>query len=132
MASERLQRQIARLLDEAELAIAQRDWATVRERAQDVVSIDPENSEGQAFLDAADRASATDVAPPQSATQSRTSTSTPTTIPIPSADPSSFANGRYQVKRSLGEGGKKVVYLAHDGILDRDVALAVIPSGCDC
>ena len=40
--------------------------------------------------------------------------------------PTSFANGRYQVRDFLGEGGKKKVYRAHDGILDRDVALAVI------
>ena len=40
--------------------------------------------------------------------------------------PESFANGRYQVKELLGEGGRKRVYLAHDTVLDRDVALAVI------
>ena len=52
---------------------------------------------------------------------------TPTAPPIAApAQPTSFANGRYQVKQFLGEGGKKKVYLAHDGILDRDVALAVI------
>jgi hypothetical protein len=44
----------------------------------------------------------------------------------PSEQPSSFANGRYQVKRFLGEGGKKKVYLAHDTLLDRDVAFALI------
>ena len=44
----------------------------------------------------------------------------------PSAQPTSFANGRYQVRRFLGEGGKKKVYLAHDGMLDRDVAFALI------
>ena len=44
-----------------------------------------------------------------------------------SADqPTSFADGRYQVKRFLGEGGKKLVYLAHDGTLDREVAFALI------
>ena len=42
------------------------------------------------------------------------------------SQPSSFANGRYQVKEFLGEGGKKRVYQAHDTVLDRDVALAVI------
>jgi tetratricopeptide (TPR) repeat protein/archaellum biogenesis ATPase FlaH len=42
------------------------------------------------------------------------------------AVPASFANGRYQVKKFLGEGGKKKVYLAHDTELDRDVAFALI------
>jgi len=45
--------------------------------------------------------------------------------PLP-AIPTAFANGRYQVKRFLGEGGKKKVYLAHDTLLDRDVAFALI------
>ena len=40
--------------------------------------------------------------------------------------PSSFANSRYEVKEFLGEGGNKRVYRAHDSVLDRDVALAVI------
>ena len=40
--------------------------------------------------------------------------------------PTSFANGRYQVKELLGEGGRKRVYKAHDTVLDRDVALAII------
>jgi len=39
---------------------------------------------------------------------------------------SSFADGRYQIKESIGEGGTKRVYLAHDGVLDRDVALGLI------
>jgi serine/threonine protein kinase len=41
-------------------------------------------------------------------------------------EPTSFAVGRYQVKKFLGEGGKKKVYLAHDTLLDRDVAFALI------
>jgi class 3 adenylate cyclase len=48
-------------------------------------------------------------------------------IPVRSPTlPASFANGRYTVKRFLGEGGRKKVYLAHDEKLDRDVAVAVI------
>jgi predicted ATPase len=42
------------------------------------------------------------------------------------AVPTSFAGGRYQVRQFLGEGGKKKVYLAHDSLLDRDVAFALI------
>jgi len=37
-----------------------------------------------------------------------------------------FSDGRYLVKRLLGEGGKKMVYLAHDNVLDRDVAFELI------
>jgi tetratricopeptide (TPR) repeat protein/archaellum biogenesis ATPase FlaH len=44
----------------------------------------------------------------------------------PSSQPTSFAGGRYKVKKFLGEGGKKKVYLAHDTVLDRDVAFALI------
>ena len=50
---------------------------------------------------------------------------TPSPQPSP-ALPASFAGGRYQVQRFLGEGGRKRVYLAHDTKLDRDVAIAVI------
>ncbi len=46
--------------------------------------------------------------------------------PPESKEPSSFANGRYDVKRFLGEGGKKKVYLAQDTLLDREVAFALI------
>ncbi len=44
----------------------------------------------------------------------------------PVSIPTSFAGGRYQVKKFLGEGGKKKVYLAHDTTLDRDIAFALI------
>lgn len=40
--------------------------------------------------------------------------------------PSSFLDGRYQVKEFLGKGGKKKVYRTYDTLLDRDVALALI------
>jgi len=54
-------------------------------------------------------------------------TQTPVTAQAPpSPIPTSFVNGRYKVKKFLGEGGKKKVYLAHDTVLDRDVAFALI------
>jgi tetratricopeptide (TPR) repeat protein len=37
-----------------------------------------------------------------------------------------FACGRYHIARVLGSGGEKVVYLVHDGTLDRDCALSVL------
>lgn len=39
-----------------------------------------------------------------------------------------LASGRYIVRRALGEGGQKIVYLVHDLSLDRDCALALIKS----
>lgn len=47
-------------------------------------------------------------------------------LPVQPAQPGSFVNGRYTVTRFLGEGGKKRVYLAHDTLLDRDIAFALI------
>src|SRR3990170_2208301 len=73
------------------------------------------NPSGQKFCDAC--AASLEVAAPPS--------HTPTPAPSP-ALPASFAGGRYQVKRFLGEGGRKRVYLAHDAKLDRDVAIAAI------
>ena len=56
MASERLKRQIARLLDEVEAAVSQLDWLVVRDRTQAVLALDPENADATAFLAAAERA----------------------------------------------------------------------------
>ena len=44
----------------------------------------------------------------------------------PSPMPTSFSSGRYQVKKLLGEGGRKKAYLVHDTVLDRDVVFALI------
>ena len=56
MASERVQRQIDRFLDEAEQAMSHTDWETVRDRSNSALALDPGNSDAQAFLAAADRA----------------------------------------------------------------------------
>ena len=50
MASERVQRQVDRLLDEAEQASEREDWETVRNRARRVLAFDPDNKDAQAFL----------------------------------------------------------------------------------
>ncbi|MEC7749567.1 MAG: hypothetical protein VX572_11545 [Chloroflexota bacterium] len=119
MANERVQRRIDILLDEADQAIAQSDWSVVRDRTQNVLALDPDNGDAATFLAAADRALASSGQPPDS-------TSTPTSKEPTAGQPTSFANGRYQVKRFLGEGGKKKIYLAQDTTLDREVAFALI------
>ena len=63
------------------------------------------------------------------ASEAGTSFAAPTTqtaFASSAPSPTSFANDRYQIKELLGEGGRKRVYRAHDSVLDRDVALAVI------
>ena len=115
MATERIQRQIDRLLDEAEEALAKEDWAAVASCARRVLAYDPKNPDALAHLAASERAQSPQEQP----------AAPPASKAGPDA-PTSFADGRYQVKEFLGEGGKKLVYLTHDGNLDREVAFALI------
>ncbi len=100
MASERIQRRIDLLLDEADQGLADGDGSVVRDRSNKVLALDPANGDALTFLAAAERAQGTSAPlagqPPVPG---------PTTAATP-AQPTSFANGRYQVKRFLGEGGK--------------------------
>ncbi len=121
MASERIQRRIETLLDEADEAVANSDWAVVRDRAQNVLRLDPDNQDALSYLAAADRDTGISQPPAQT-----TAPLLPASLPATPVHPTSFANGRYQVNRFLGEGGKKKVYLAHDTLLDREVAFALI------
>ena len=123
MASDRLQRQIERLLDEADQAITKEDWSTVASRARAVLRIDPENNDALSYLAVADRDSGV---PGTASAQQIPSIQAPQPSPPTVDHPASFANGRYQVKRLLGEGGKKKVSLAQDTTLDRMVAFALI------
>ncbi len=121
MSSERVRRTIENLLDEAEQAVSRSEWAIVRDRAQNVLAFEPDNQDAGIFLAAAERAIGGSAAPSTSPLAA-----SPTMSTEPSTLPTSFANGRYQVKKFLGEGGKKKVYLATDTLLDRDVAFALI------
>jgi hypothetical protein len=56
MPSERVQRQIDRLLDEAEQAITQSDWALVTARCPQMLALDRETGDAHAYLAAAARA----------------------------------------------------------------------------
>jgi serine/threonine protein kinase len=92
------------------------------------LTFDPNNVDALAFLATAERglADSTGVTPPAAiAASSDTARAKKSSIES-DAPPTSFANSRYTVKKFLGEGGKKKVYLAHDTLLDRDVAFALI------
>ena len=104
-----MQRQIERLLDKAEAAVAERDWAVVRDRCEHVLTLDPDNTDALALRAAAERGLGPDHQAEETPSQ-----------------PESFASGRYEVRRFLGEGGRKRVYLARDSLLDREVAFALI------
>ena len=65
MASDRVQRNIERLLDQVDEAIARRDWTSVRDNSHDILALDPENTEASAFLAAATRALASGSSEPQ-------------------------------------------------------------------
>ena len=55
MPSERLQRRIEALLDEADTAMASGDWAAVQARARSVLAADPDNADGHEYLAMAER-----------------------------------------------------------------------------
>jgi hypothetical protein len=63
MATDRIERQVERLLNEAEAAIVSRDWGRVREAATSALILDPDNKSAQALLDAGKRG-AGDAGPP--------------------------------------------------------------------
>ena len=58
MPSERIQRRIDRLLDQAEAAADSTDWSKVIEFVAGVLALDAENEDALAFREMADKASA--------------------------------------------------------------------------
>ena len=118
MPSERIQRRVDQILDRAEAACDAGDWTLAAELCRQVVTLDGENVDALPLLALAERglSGAVDSVPPASMPAP----------PVPPPLPASFASGRYEVLGLLGEGGKKVVYRAHDSQLDRDIAFALI------
>ena len=83
MASDRIQRRIEQLLNAADPAVSQFDWALVRANAEAVLACDLENTGAKAYLKTAQRATDHSSIPPVSTPQ-RPGESTPaTTSPQP-------------------------------------------------
>ena len=122
MPSERVQRRIDDLLDQTEEAVKATEWLRVQELTTAVLDADPENEDALTFRGMAESI-LNELTPAVAAT---TSTTAEPLTTEPASTPDAFAGGRYQVSKFLGEGGKKRVYLAHDTLLDREVAFALI------
>ena len=144
MPSERVQRRIDGLLDQAEEAVEAMDWARALEAARAVLLVDPSNEDAKSFVTMAEGSFGTGEPSPKNPVGADSDPPSGGPLPTPTHDssdappfpvgkdpannptPTSFANDRYNVSRFLGEGGKKRVYLAHDTLLDREVAFALI------
>ncbi|MCH8211594.1 MAG: hypothetical protein IIB99_09485 [Planctomycetes bacterium] len=81
MPSERIQRQIERLLDETEDAISNQEWDLVGERARSVLRLDTDNQDALSYLAAAER----DVTPAGDAVSPPAPTAAPEPEPAPDA-----------------------------------------------
>ena len=122
VSSVRVQRQVVRLLGELEEAVISRHWEAVREKCNDVLALEPNNVDAQAFLAAAQRALGED-----SSDGSATGQSAHSSMSMDLSGASvTVINGRYSLGRMIGEGAKKHVFEARDALLDRDVAIAVV------
>ena len=122
LSSARVQRQVVRLLGELEEAVISREWETVRDTSRDVLALEPDNVDAQAFLAAAQRALGEDASG-----RSANSTSLHPSISVDLSGISDLViNGRYTLGRIVGEGARKRVYEAMDSLLDREVAIAIV------
>ena len=121
-----MQRQIETLLDEAEVCVSAGEWQQVAEKARAALAIDESNEDASTFLRMAAANSASEAVAAASSTSPLADRLESANKPTPTAAPESFARDRYKVLRFLGEGGKKRVFLAHDELLDRDIAFSLI------
>ena len=104
MTSERVQRRVERLLDQADAALEEQDYRAALQAAKAALGFDSNNAEAAAFVEAAEQALAvvTDSTGIARASEdlgaaSAPSSSAGSSVETLSANPTSFAGGRYQV-----------------------------------
>ena len=87
MESERIQRRIDRLLDQIEEAADQRDWEAVKQLADDVLRLEPENADALTYLAAAGRDAGTVDSPASPPTGAAPREAIPMEAPSPKVPP---------------------------------------------
>jgi len=104
--------ELSAFLTRPDEAISRYDRGVLREIAQAILRLDPENSDAIDYLAAAERDSGS--------SQPAEASPAPRPVPAPiGGQLTSFANSRYRVSWFLDECRKKMVLLAHGGIVDR-------------
>lgn len=104
--------EVERLIKKIHEAIVQKDWNRVKTLSREILSVEPENPSGLAFLEMS----------MQQLPEEETETA-PDEKPVLSE---SFVNDRYSVKRMICEGARKKVYLCRDTTLDCEVAFSLV------
>jgi hypothetical protein len=111
MPSERVQKRIDGLLDDAEMAAARRDWEEVAQSLRMVLRLDAENAAALSFEamlegEVGDETEAGATLPPLPAGEAKRKEGegegSTTGLESVSTTPTSFANDRYQVSKFLG------------------------------
>ena len=92
MVSERIHRQIERLLDEAEQTVESGQWDVVRARAETISALDPKNADALTFSAAAERSPGNPGAKPIAPSAAAQTATRP--LPVSEALLISLANGR--------------------------------------
>ena len=93
MSTERIQRRIERLLDQIEQEADHQNWQRVRDLAGEVLEFAPDNADATTLFAVAER---------RLTTASEPITPISSNQVVEAAQPTSFADGRYEVKRFLG------------------------------
>ena len=103
---------IEELLKKIDHAVDEANWSLVGDLSKEILSLDPMNPNGLAFLEMAKR--------------KIDSQNTSFEEKQKEALPSAFVGKRYKVKELLGEGARKKVFLCRDTSMDRDIAFSLV------